>query len=506
MTARTTLTGASSACKASLSWQELPWQKIRQQVFQLQLRIAKAEREGRKGKVKALQRLLTSSFAAKCMAVKRVTSSTGAKTPGVDGVTWSTDLQKIKAISSLKRKGYKPLPTRRIYIPKKSGKRRPLSIPALGCRAQQALHLLALEPIVEERADPNAYGFRLKRSAQDAIEQCFNALGKTHSATFVLEGDIRDCFSQISHERLLENIPMDKIILRKFLKAGFMEKGKLNPTERGAAQGSVISPALTVLALSGLEGKIRPKTQYRRDKEKTNIVAYADDFIITGASAELLKEKVMPKLVDALKTVGLELSLEKTKITAIEDGFDFLGFNIRKYKNGRVFTKPSKASIKAFRKEIRDLIKRGIALPTERLIYALNEKITGWCNYYRCVVSSKVFALIDTEIFQALKRWTFKRHARKGKKWIMKKYYTRYNGDNWRFHCPIKGKNGKNKPLFLKKASDFKIRRHMKIIANANPFDPAYKEYFVKREEDRKKRRLLSFDPELTGLKIIQPY
>lgn len=189
MTAKTTLTGASSACKASLSWQELPWQKIRQQVFQLQLRIAKAEREGRKGKVKALQRLLTSSFAAKCMAVKRVTSSTGAKTPGVDGVTWSTDLQKIKAISSLKRKGYKPLPTRRIYIPKKSGKRRPLSIPALGCRAQQALHLLALEPIVEERADPNAYGFRLKRSAQDAIEQCFNALGKTHSATFVLEGD-----------------------------------------------------------------------------------------------------------------------------------------------------------------------------------------------------------------------------------------------------------------------------------------------------------------------------
>ena len=273
-----------------------------------------------------------------------------------------------------------------------------------------------------------------------------------------------------------------------------MEKGKLNPTVRGAAQGSVISSALTVLALSGLEDKIRPKTQRQRDKEKTNVVIYADDFIVTAASADLLKEKVMPKLEEVLKTVGLELSLEKTKITAIEDGFDFLRFHIRKYRNGRVFTKPSKASIKAFRKEIRDLIKRGIALPTERLIHALNEKITGWCNYYRCVVSSKVFNLIDNEIFLALKRW------------IIKKYYTRYKGDNWRFYCPIKGKDGKNKPLLLKKASDTKIRRHMKIIANANPFDPAYKDYFVKREEDRKRRRLLSFDTELTGLKIIQPY
>ena len=230
----------------------------------------------------------------------------------------------------------------------------------------------------------------------------------------------------------------------------------------------------------------------------------AHDFIITAATAELLKEKVMPNLVEFLKTVGLELSLEKTKITTIEEGFDFLGFNIRKYKNGRVFTKPSKAGINSFRKKIRDTIKKGVALPTDELIYTLNEKITGWTNYYRCVVSSKIFSSIDDEIFHALKRWSFKRHPTKGKWWIMKKYYTSYRGSNWRFHCVIKDKVGKKRPLYLKKASDTKIRRHMKIMASATPFDPAYKDYFVKREKERKIRSLLGNNTELPGLKIIQ--
>ena len=506
MTAKETLTGALST-KADRSWSTLSWDQIKASVFRLQVRIAKAERLGRKGRVKALQRLLTASFSGKCLAVKRVTSSAGAKTPGIDNVIWRTDLQKIKAVKSLKRKGYKPQPLRRIYILKKSGKgQRPLSIPTLKCRAMQALYLLALEPIVEERADPNAYGFRIKRSTHDAIDQCFKALGKAKSATFVLEGDISDCFGQISHDWLLGNIPMDKIILRKFLKAGFMEKGHLKPTTKGTPQGSVISPALTVLTLVGLEDNIRPTSDRQRKRKKINIVSFADDFIITAASAELLQNEVMPKLVEFLKTVGLELSTEKTKITPIEEGFYFLGFNIRKYKNGRVFTKPSKDNIQRFLKEIKGLIRKGVALPTDKLIYALNEKITGWTNYYRSVVSSKVFAGVDHELFHALKRWALKRHARKGIKWIMNHYWKSHKGDNWRFYSLIKDKDGNKKTILLKRAKDTKIRRHIKIVAKANPFNPIYKEYFVNRELEKQRRCKLSYNTELSGLKIIQPF
>lgn len=502
----TKLTGASSTMPEDI-WPTLQWSKLKKHVLRLQMRIAKAEREGRRGKVRALQRLLTCSFCAKCLAIKRVTSSSGSKTPGVDGEIWRTDLQKTQAVFCLKRHGYKPLPLRRIYIPKKSGSNdlRPLSIPVMMDRAQQALHLLSLEPIVEEWADPNAYGFRLKRSAHDAREQCFNVLCRTTSAEWILEGDIKSCFCKIDHEYLLKEIPMDKIILRKFLKSGFMENNQLYPTTEGAPQGGSISPGLAVMALSGLEGKLRGSTKYRRDKEKINMVAYADDFIVTAASKGLLEEKVMPQLVQALSKVGLELSTAKTKITHIDDGFDFLGFNVRKYKNGKLLIKPSEAGIKRFLKAIKETIKEGIALPTEQLIHTLNSRLTGWVNYYRSSVSSKAFSMIDHEIFLALMRWACKRHARKGKKWIVNKYFTTFRGNHWRFHCKIKDKDGKNQPLYLKNAYDTKIRRHVKIKSAATPFDPLYKEYFEQREQKRIWRKTISNFEYSTGWKIIQP-
>jgi len=212
MTAKLLSTGASLA-RFPKDWSSYSWPGFQKHVLRLQVRIAKAEREGKRGKVRALQRLLTCSFSAKCLAVKRVTSSSGSKTPGVDGMVWRTDYQKTQAIFDLKRNGYTPKPLRRIYIPKKSGSKelRPLSIPCMIDRAQQALHLLSIEPLVEEWADPNAYGFRLKRSTQDAREQCFTALCKRTSATLILEGDIRKCFdiyfyniiSRFSHNRFV---------------------------------------------------------------------------------------------------------------------------------------------------------------------------------------------------------------------------------------------------------------------------------------------------------------
>lgn len=498
-------TGASSTTRQSL-WPTLPWAKIKAQVFRLQTRIAKADREGKKGKVKALQRLLTTSFYAKCLAIKRVTSNKGSKTSGVDGNLWRTPNQKMHAVSTLKRRGYTPLPLRRIYIPKKSGKMRPLSIPTMKDRAMQTLWYAALLPIVENKADPNAYGFRPKRSAHDAISQCFIVLSRKYAATWVLEGDIKSCFDRINHDWLLRNTPMDKTILQKFLKAGFVENGKTHPTELGSPQGGSISPTLAVLALSGLEHKLRDTKRHQRSREKINMIAYADDFVVTATSEALLREKVIPTLKEALNEVGLELSNEKTKITRIEKGFDFLGFNIRKYENQKLLIKPSKANVINFIREIRSIIKRGIALPTEQLIYRLNQKLIGWTNYYRCVVSAKVFEKIDSEIFQALKRWCFKRHSRKGKKWIIRKYFTHVGNNHWQFHCIVKDKEGNRNPLYLKKAAATPIQRHKKILGKANPFDPRFKEYFQKRAEERKTRKYATQSARSAGLKIIQPY
>lgn len=186
--------------------------------------------------------------------------------------------------------------------------------------------------------------------------------------------------------------------------------------------------------------------------------------------------------------------------------FDFLGFNVRKYTNGKLLIKPAKANIKTFLKEIRTTIKKSVALPTEHLIHTLNSRLTGWVNYYRTSVSSKVFSTIDHELFAALLRWGMKRHARKGKRWIVKHYFTALGGNNWRFYCTIKDKEGKPKLLYLKSAADTKIRRHVKVKSEATPFNPLYKDYFKKRNEEQKRRQTIINYHNSAGLKTIQPY
>ena len=250
----TTESTVGAAPSRKLDWDAIDWQTAQRSVRRLQVRIAKATKEGRWGKVKALQRLLTHSYSGKVLAVARVTENTGKKTPGVDGVIWTTPKKKARAVQELKRHGYHPLPLRRIYIPKANGKMRPLGIPTMKDRAMQALHLLAFDPVVETTADRNSYGFRQHRSCADAMQQCFLAL---RSAAWVLEGDIKSCFDKISHEWLLAHVPMDKVILRKWLKSGYMEKHALHPTEEGTPQGGIASPALANFALDGLESLLR---------------------------------------------------------------------------------------------------------------------------------------------------------------------------------------------------------------------------------------------------------
>src|SRR5208282_6787970 len=242
----------ASSGKAS-HWEQINWAKCERQVGRLQARIVKATREGRWGKVKTLQRLLTCSFSGKALAVKRVTENQGRRTPGVDSVSWTTPAARLRAIGSLQRRGYRPLPLRRVYIPKANGKQRPLGIPTMKDRAMQALYLLALAPVAETTADPNSYGFRPERSTADALQQCFNTLCRGRSPQWVLEGDIKGCFDHISHDWMLQHVLTDKAMLQKWLKAGYIENRTLFPTEAGTPQGGIISPTLANLTLDGLE-------------------------------------------------------------------------------------------------------------------------------------------------------------------------------------------------------------------------------------------------------------
>ena len=494
-------TGAVS--HSEVDWHSLDWEQAHRTVRRLQARIVKVTQEGRWGKVKALQRLLTHSFSAKMVAVKRVTENQGKRTPGVDGELWDTPQKKAKAVQSLRQRGYRPQPLRRKYIDKANGKKRPLGIPTMKDRAMQALYLLALDPIAETIADPNSYGFRPERSTADAIEQCFNVLARRDDAPWILEGDIRGCFDHISHEWLETHIPIEKKMLRQWLKAGYMEEDIFYPTDEGTPQGGIISPVLANLTLDGLETLLRrkfPRSSRRCNGAKVHLVRYADDFVVTGGSRELLENDIRPLVEQFLKERGLELAQEKTRITHIDEGFDFLGQNVRKYQ-GTLLIKPSKKSVKRFLTKIRRLIKANRQVTAGQLIAILNPVIRGWVQYHCHVVSSQTFSKVDGAIFRALWRWAVRRHPKKGKRWVRRKYFKSMGDRNWVFSGSY---NGKERWLF--KASKMPIRRHVKVRATANPYDPAWEVYFEKRlgvkmaEELRGRRQLIRLWREQEGL------
>jgi len=387
----------------------------------------------------------------------------------------------MQAAATIKRRGYQPQPLRRIYIPKSNGDLRPLSIPTMIDRAYQAIHLMALEPVVETIADRHSYGFRPYRSCADAISQCFNVLAKKNSSIFILEGDIKSCFDKISFSWLLENTMMDKIILKKWLNGGYVENKTFHLIEEGIPQGGTISPCLLVNVLAGLEAAVKAVV---KRQDRVNVCIYADDFIITGVSREILEDKVKPVVKAFLAKRNLTLSETKTKITHIDDGFDFLGFNIRKYK-GKLLIKPSKSSIKKFLSNIRELIGKSIGWTTSELIRQLNLKIRGWCNYYRHVVSKETFSKVDHLIFKKLMQWAKRRHPEKNIRWRINKYFRQQGNRRWIFHSKVKTKECTNTIIDLFCAGQVPIERHVKIKCDATPYDPGFKEYFKKRRAKR---------------------
>jgi RNA-directed DNA polymerase len=486
------MNAAIAACAASgleVGWHGIDWAGCHRQVRRLQARIVKAVQEGRWGKVKALQWLLTHSFSGKAIAVKRVTENQGKKTPGVDGATWPTPEAKSQAVLSLVRRGYQPLPLRRAHIPKSNGKTRPLGIPTMKDRTMQALHLLALEPVAETTADRNSYGFRPERSTADAAAQCFIALATKRAPKWILEGDIKGCFDNISHDWMVANVPTDKAILPKWLKAGYFFKNQLFPTEAGTPQGGIISPTLANLTLDGLEAALQKKYATTKTgminsnvaaKHQVNLVRYADDFIITGKSKELLENEVKPLVESFLAERGLTLSPEKTRIVHIDEGFDFLGWNVRKY-DGKLMIKPSRKNVKAFLDDIRETVKENKQATQASLIGLLNPKITGWANYHKGAVAKATFAKVDHEIWKALWQWAKRRHPHKTARWIKKRYFLSIGNRNWVFAAGVKAPDGKPKQVWLVLATDTKIRRHVKIKGEANPFDPKLESYFEGR-------------------------
>jgi RNA-directed DNA polymerase len=491
MTARP-VQAAGAASQRTVDWDQIDLDHADRIVRGLQARIVKATRAGKGGKVKALQHLLTHSFSGKVLAIERVTGNKGKNTPGVDQVLWRHDRSKEKAIGSLKQHGYKPLPLKRVLIPKPNGKMRPLGIPTMKDRAMQALYLLALDPVLETLSDPNSYGFRKKRCCADAIEQCFIALARRDSAQWIFEGDIKACFDKMSHPWLMKHVPMDKTILGKWLKAGYLEKNAFRETTQGAPQGGIISPALANCALNGLEAVLAPWTSRKTVQGRTakvNLIRYADDFVITGNSKELLEQQIKPLVEQFLCERGLELSAEKTRITHIDDGFDFVGQNVRKYK-GKMLIKPAEKNVKRFlENKIRKVIKENKQTPAYELIGQLNPKIRGWANYHKAVVSKKTFGQVDTAIYKCLWQWGKRRHPDKNRHWVKEKYFGTHRDRKWTFFG--EKRKDKGEPMvknWLTRATDTPIVRHVKIQGRANPYDPEWKAYFEKRQRRTKRQ------------------
>ena len=482
--------GRPAGASSNLAWSAIDWSQVHRQVWRLQVRIAKAVREQKWGKVRALQRILTRSRAGRLWAVRRVTTNKGKRTPGIDGVVWRTSREKLAAVETLKRRGYRPQPLRRVYIPKRNQKLRPLSIPTMRDRAMQALYLLALNPIAETTADRNSYGFRLRRSVADAWGQCYNALAKSHAPEWVFEGDIEACFDRVSHEWLLENIPMDREILAKWLRAGYLEEATYHQTLAGTPQGGVISPVIANLALDGLEEVARAAApRVKRERcPKVNVVRYADDFIITAATREILVGQVIPAVKAFLAERGLRLSEEKSRIVHIRDGFEFLGADLRKYGQ-KLMMRPAKRTFLGFMKSLRAFLKEHPGMTTWKLIAELNRRIQGWVSFYRCLVSSRIFQKLDSALFRSLWRWVRLRHPSKHARWLKAKYFPRVGNRTWVFsaRAPKKDRQRSLFPhlegptLHLMRAGATTIRRHVKVRADAHPFDPQYDDYFRRR-------------------------
>lgn len=480
-------------------WHDIDWLECQKKVESLQYKIVVAFKTD--GKEKQFQHNLTKSFAARAVAVRTVVTNAGKKTPGLDGVTWQTPAEKWNAIFELgKLDQYKATSLRRVWI-SKDGKPilpdrsngRPLGIPTMFDRALQTLWNLALAPIAECTGDRHSFGFRPYRSTKDAAHMLFIRLSNRHRPQWILEADIEGFFNNISHDWIMANIPVEPSILQEWLKAGHVEHETVNATESGVPQGGSISPTISNMVLDGLSEHIQkavaPYTSKKRStpsksNTKVTMIRYADDFVVTCSRKELLENVVKPAVQQFLAVRGLKLSATKTLTTFIEDGFNFLGYNVRLYKDSKrlpegkiLLIKPSQKSIIRIKRQILTQFEKHRKSSAYTLIQQLNPILRGWANYHRTVVAKKIFNRIGYYLWTKAWKWVRAKHSQRNKHQLVKMYFEKVDGRNWVFT----GTKGEAK-LTLYDIANVKIGRHV-LCKDLNPYLSENSDYFHKRRQ-----------------------
>jgi RNA-directed DNA polymerase len=484
-----------------IDWDAVSWRSVDEDVRRLRQRIFAATRAGDYKRVRSLQKLMLRSRSNALVSVRRVTEvNDGRATAGLDGKVITSSREKAELVDEIQRSGnaWRARPVKRVFIPKANGKRRPLGIPVIADRAQQARVRNALEPEWEARFEPRSYGFRPGRGCHDAIEAIFRTACRAQSTRlWVLDADLKSAFDRINHDLLLDLIgyfPARELV-KRWLTAGVVEKGHFTPTVEGTPQGGVISPLLLNIALHGMEraaGVLYQQNQREAARTRPSspvLVRYADDAVALCHSRDEV-ERVKQRLSQWLEPRGLVFNEEKTRIVHLSEGIDFLGFTIRRYGNKLRIT-PSVASVRRFRERLRTEVRALRGSNASEVIITLSPIIRGWAAYYRTVVSSHVFDGLDHYLWRLLYRWAVRSHRNKPKRWIVQRYFGKFNKareNRWVFGDRDSGR-------YLPYFSWTKIRRHKMVAGTASPDDPNLTHYWADRR--RKQQRTLLSAPAL---------